>query len=86
MQQTVRAIYEDEKILRLLDDIDLKIGDTVSITINTFDDRQQELTEQLEYIQGLLLEEAYPGEQAETFDVLKQFLDEDRLSCRKLFS
>jgi hypothetical protein len=65
-----------------LDAVPLDEGQEIIITIDNPEIKQQA---DLAKLQSLLEEEAYPGEQAETFDYLRQALDEDRPSERKLF-
>jgi predicted DNA-binding antitoxin AbrB/MazE fold protein len=81
MALTIRAIYEAGH-LRLLEAVPLDEGQEITITI---DDPEIKRQADLAKLQALLEQEAYPGEQAETFDYLRQTLDENRPSGRKLF-
>ena len=81
MALTVRAIYESGS-LRLLDEVELDEGQIVSVQIQ----KQPEIEQKLSELNALLEEEEYPGEQQETFNYLKENLDKDRPSDRKLFS
>jgi predicted DNA-binding antitoxin AbrB/MazE fold protein len=85
MTLTIRAVYEAGN-LRLLDNVNLSEGQEVTVIIAASElQRQIALEEEIGKLRAVLQEEEYPGEQTETFNFLKQALDEDRPADRKLF-
>lgn len=84
MAQVVKAIYHAGQ-LQLLSHVDLSEGQEVTVTIDHFERNTPSVEHELERLRERLHEEEYPGEQEETLDLLKEVLDEDRLSNRKLF-